>query len=703
MNKRLGLNIASLPVQIILSFVALIFLTALAIGAPALDILRAQSDRQAWALVDQGRVTTLAVYAELQSELNNLAILTSQRPTLLGLIEQGDLVEMDAYLQTFLAGTDVDLVIVCQGDGRTLAQAGRSELDGICAQAVSSGFYIPPAAAPVMASLVAVQPVGAPADSDMKVVVGEILDVDAMLAIRRQTGLEQTLLAGGQFVATSLLGDQQAWEAWRRSEWVSDLSEAGATQITASLAGEPYYAVRFSLTASLESMVSLPVGEIAAAQRRLTYGFGGGFLFVVLLGSLLAVFLARRISQPLVQLERAAAALQKGDLVTPVAVESKVSEVAQVAYALEDARATLHFTLEALRQEKDWTAHLLASVVEGILTLDQKGRVTFFSQGAERISGCRREQILGHPCDDLFRPVEAGVPFSQLLPLPGKQQKVLVAFPSGRQAVLAVTGAVLAPPEAGKARVVLVLRDVSEEEAVHRLLGEYIGNITHEFRTPLAALAASVELLLDQLPDLTPGELESLLNSVRLGVLSLQTLIDNLLEGASIETGRFQVYLRPADLQAILAEVMRLIRPLADKYRLSLESELPENLPPVTADPRRTAQVLVNLLANAIKHSPKGAEVQVRVTTGPDGVRVAVADRGPGIAPELKAGLFGRVGRPGKDSAEPGAGLGLPVVRAIVEAQGGQVGVEDHPEGGSVFWFTLVLAPEQRVMEAVDP
>jgi len=396
---------------------------------------------------------------------------------------------------------------------------------------------------------------------------------------------------------------------------------------------------------------------------------------------------------------------------------------ASVAQALESARADLQQTLAKLRQEKAWTDHLLESIVEGIVTLDRQGRITFFSQGAERTTGWQRDQVLGHACDQVFRPIGTSEPFTQLIPAPGGSRRIAVELRDGRQAMLAVTGARLLPPEGSNARVALVFRDVSEEEAVHRILGDFLANVAHEFRTPLSAVAASVELLLDQTPELTgvqtdptslrplygrgtgqadrlgaeagPGvinaELHELLASLHAGILGLQTLVDNLLESASIETGHFRVYPRPSSMGEIIAEAIRMVQPLVDKHGQQLVIELPAAMPTVQADPRRMAQVLVNLLSNAIKHSPDNAEIGILVSRDGDRVRVTITDQGPGIPTEERNVLFRRFAHPstGHDPAKAGAGLGLSVVKAVVEAHGGQVGIEDRPGGGVAFWFAL--------------
>jgi len=692
--KRLQLDLRTLSAQMILSFIALVWLMAVAALLPAVWLTHRQLEHQAWAQVERGGRAAQALYAALQEELKSLATLTAQRPTLRDLVGRGDGEALLAYLRTLQQGSGLDLVLVCQS-GQAVAQAGRVSLADPCARQEQAGSYLvvegglpQEGRSAVVPLLVADHPLTEQADSSCRVVVGRVLDDNLAVQMRTQTGMEHTLLVAGRPVSASLPA-RRSWLALP----VGDLRRSKL-----NLDGHPYYTTRFPLDGSgLEAEVALDGGDVADAQRRLVWLLLGSTVAVTAIASLLGTFLARRIGGPLDHLAAAAAAMSRGELGEPLAIKSGVREVTWVAQALEGARLDLKRSLAELRQEKAWTDHLLEAIVEGIVTLDRHGHITFFSHGAERITGWRRDEVTGCPCDRVFRPLEAEGPFSQLIPPPGQHRKIPVELRDGRQAVLAFTGARLLPPEGGDARVALVFRDVSEEEAVHRLLGHFLANVAHEFRTPLSALAASVELLLDQAPDLSPVELEELLTSLHLGVLGLQTLIDNLLESASIETGHFQVRPRPSDLGEIVAEAIAMMQPLLDRHGQRLVVEMPVAIPVVRADPRRAVQVVVNLLSNASKYGPDEAEIEVRATVEGDWVRVAVADSGPGVPAEQRKNLFRRFVHPGSgsDKAQVGIGLGLSVVKAIVAAHGGQVGVEEKQGGGSVFWFTLPLVEER--------
>jgi K+-sensing histidine kinase KdpD len=201
---------------------------------------------------------------------------------------------------------------------------------------------------------------------------------------------------------------------------------------------------------------------------------------------------------------------------------------------------------------------------------------------------------------------------------------------------------------------------------------------------------------MEQAPDLNKDEMQELLTSLHLGILGLETLIDNLLEAASIEARHFRISVRPSDLRNIIADAVHTMNPLLIKYGQKIEVGMPASIPLVYADPRRTVQVLVNLLSNANKFGPSDSEIAVNVTVDRKNVKIAVTDQGEGIPDELKSDVFNRFIRPGgnDNNAKMGAGLGLSVVKAIVEAQDGDVGVNDREGGGAIFWFTLPLAKE---------
>ncbi len=680
----------SLPRHLTLNFFALVILIAFITGLPAIWLIRQQLNNQAWGQVEQGVHTTRALFEAEQNELTHLAELVSSRPTLHNILGGENDTALEDYLDDLREQADLDLIALCQSDQRSLVITSDDPPLDICEMPSQSGFEVSRDGRIWQTASHNLEDESGSVGK--RVILGREITPHVLRQLNAKTGLHHILTVFNTPIASSF--DEQSISQLRGSiPSMSANTEGGRYRFVVE--GQPFFAAHLHLIDPHVGIeVALPVSDIIATEQRLILILGGGLLVITGLGAMVGIFLARRTSRRIHALAEAAARFSRGDLSSSVSVEGQINEEIVLAQALERARVNLLSMLTQLEHEKDWTNQLLDAIVEGILILDNHLRITFFSRGAERITGWKKEEVIGRSCDEVFSLAEANTIFSRVIPSPGMQSKVVVEMSDGHLASLSITSAFL-PAEQGKeAEIALVFRDASSEEIIHQLLGQFIANIAHEFRTPLAALAASVELLIDQTPDLSPEEFEELLTSLHLGIISLQTLVDNLLESASIEAGHFRVSPREYDLRKIIHEAIDMMHPLLEKYGQQVTLHLPEVLPKVQADPRRSVQVIVNLLSNASKYGPPDAEITIQAEVDSDFVRVSVSDRGPGISPNIRADLFRRFVYPDPETSNVrvGAGLGLSVVKAIVEAQGGQTGVMDRQGGGATFWFTIPIA-----------
>ena len=229
-----------------------------------------------------------------------------------------------------------------------------------------------------------------------------------------------------------------------------------------------------------------------------------------------------------------------------------------------------------------------------------------------------------------------------------------------------------------------------ESPAFQRLHTYFLANVTHEFQTPLASLGASLEILLDEVDDLSSAERRDLLRSMQISASSLRVLVNNLLESTSIQAGHFTIHPRPVVINQVLAQAVYIMQPLLDRREQSLVLTEPIRLPILQADPIRLTQVFVNLLSNASKYSPTGQKIDLGIDIMGDHLLIAVADRGPGIPEAERADVFRHFTRLAvEDSAQYGAGLGLSVVKSILEGHGGSISIDDRPGGGCIFWIML--------------
>jgi signal transduction histidine kinase len=218
-----------------------------------------------------------------------------------------------------------------------------------------------------------------------------------------------------------------------------------------------------------------------------------------------------------------------------------------------------------------------------------------------------------------------------------------------------------------------------------------LATVAHELRGPLTALATSSELLAEDFLHLDPQQVKSMLGAMHRRTLWLQGLVENLLCAATIREGRLQLYRQSLSITDLLADVDAVVDPLLAQRGQRLRVRIGSRLPEVLADSRRLGQVLINLILNASKFGAANTSIDVTVTARGGVVRVSVADRGPGVSLEQSQRLFEAYYRAPATagSGKDGVGLGLSIVKSIVEAHGGLVGVDSRRGGGACFWFSI--------------
>jgi len=234
----------------------------------------------------------------------------------------------------------------------------------------------------------------------------------------------------------------------------------------------------------------------------------------------------------------------------------------------------------------------------------------------------------------------------------------------------------------------------AELESLERLRRDLVANVSHELKTPISALRAHLENLLDGVEQPDPRTLQVMLGqSERLG-----RLVEQLLELSRLESGELPLHREEVSLGPLVREVRSEIEVARSDAEVKIEEDLPEDLPPVFVDRERVHQVLFNLLDNAVRFTPPGGAVMVSAHRHDGSVDVHVTDTGPGIAPEHLPRLFERFYRvdPSRSAKDGGTGIGLAIARSVVEAHGGRIRAESEEGKGSVFTFELPVAPETQ-------
>lgn len=215
-----------------------------------------------------------------------------------------------------------------------------------------------------------------------------------------------------------------------------------------------------------------------------------------------------------------------------------------------------------------------------------------------------------------------------------------------------------------------------------------LATIAHELRNPLSALQTTSELLDRDLELLDQAQVRSMVSSIHRRALWLRGLMENLLTAATVRDGHLQVVRRPIDLRTVVDDARPIVEPLLARKQQQLRVRARAALPIVIGDERRIAQVLINLVTNASTYAGINTRIDLTLTARGGAVRVVVGDRGPGIAADVAARLFEPYFRAGRTDGD-GIGIGLSVVRSIVEAHGGRVGVKNRAGGGASFWFEI--------------
>jgi signal transduction histidine kinase/HAMP domain-containing protein len=394
------------------------------------------------------------------------------------------------------------------------------------------------------------------------------------------------------------------------------------------------------------------------------------------LAALASVVVARRIAAPLERLTEAADRIGGGDLTTPVGTAGW-AEIGRLAASMEEMRRRLRRLTADLEAQKAEARAMVNGIVEGVYVVDGERRVVQMNPQAAAALSISPESAIGKFCGDVLnpeatgnvRPCEENCPILHARFRGEARATERLVLPDGRRRTVVVTSSM-----SGGDRQFQLLRDETEIEAARRLRDAVLANISHEFKTPLAAQLVSLELLVDRLADLGPDETRKLIVSLQRGALRLTQLIDNLLESVRIEAGRVMLRRQPLRLDEVVEEAVEMIRPLADQRGQSIDLQLPHPLPAVAGDGPRLVQVFVNLLANAGKFAPDHSTIRVGGDVAAGQLTLFVEDEGPGWSEEVEPHLFEPFVRSTGDEPESsGVGLGLYIAKSIVERHGGSI------------------------------
>jgi signal transduction histidine kinase/HAMP domain-containing protein len=435
---------------------------------------------------------------------------------------------------------------------------------------------------------------------------------------------------------------------------------------------------------SAERTMALVVGVTAAA---------------VLCGLALSVWLVARVLRPLAALSRTVRRIGEGDLDVraPVAGKDEIAvlggEFNTMAERLRHYRSS---SLGELLQAQQASQAAIDSLPDPVLVVDARGAVLNLNGATEALfrgggAAAPSVEALEPELRETVERVRAHVLAGKGPYVPrGFDEAVKVESPDGARRLLP-RASPLYSEEGAITGATIVLQDVTRLMRFDELKNDLVATVAHEFRTPLTSLRMAVHLCASEVVGPLTEKQADLLSASQQDCERLQSIVDDLLDLSRIQSGRLQLNLSTVAPHALVHAVLDEHQNEANAAGIALTGVAGEHLPEVSVDRERIALVLSNLLANALKHSPRGGEVEVTAVEGERSARFEVKDHGAGIAPEYHERIFEKFfrvqGAPGG-----GVGLGLYLAREIVEAHGGRIGVESAPGLGSRFWFTVPLA-----------
>jgi two-component system phosphate regulon sensor histidine kinase PhoR len=451
--------------------------------------------------------------------------------------------------------------------------------------------------------------------------------------------------------------------------------------------------------------IAVPMRSVTEHLLRLRAPVVVGIVSAAALGVLVAWLLSGAMVRRIQRLVGFAGALAGGTTPPPLGPERN-DDLGLLETQLAVMARSVSASLGAMRVERERLEAILRGMVEGVVVTDLSGHVVLLNARARELLDLPPElDPTGRPLIELVRdPGLAELP-RELGSGPATLTRDL-ALAGGNGPSLHVNGARLTAGDGTPFGFVLVLHDVSELRRLETVRRDFVANVSHELRTPLTAIKGYAETLLGPAGDdrETASRFLQVIDrhSERLG-----RLIDDLLTLSDLEFGRTPIRRRPLAVEPAVDDVVQILGERAAQRGVTLTTEVAPATPLVDADGDQLRQVLINLVDNAVKHTPAGGEVRIRAHatdgTGPPAVEVSVADTGVGIPSRDLPRLTERFFRVDKARSRElgGTGLGLAIVKHIVQAHGGRLTIESTLGQGTTVRVTLPAA--RAAVGAVNP
>lgn len=462
------------------------------------------------------------------------------------------------------------------------------------------------------------------------------------------------------------------------------------------------YAVHSEQTGQPVGVIRLAM-SLSAVERnldRMWMALALGLLAVFALAALVSYRVAHSITRPLERMTSAAKRMAAMDYTIRVPDAGR-DEIGELGRALNAMSANLQDHMGEIRRNELHLQSVLDHMISGVVMIGPDGRIRVYNRSAELLLGSLARERVGRSYTEakqqyeLLQLIRAGFETGEPI-----HEELTVYYPEERLLELHLVPIPMDDDIASG--LLLVLQDVSAIRRLERMRSEFVANVSHELKTPVAAVKGFAETLLAGAVD-DPETARSFLKIIHDESDRLNRLIGDILELSKIESRRSPLQFSPIDLRSFLERHLEFLGPEAAKKEIALELAVPEELF-IEADEDRLGQIVLNLLQNGISYTPEGGRVKVQAAIvepgededGEERVRIAVSDTGIGIPKKDLPRIFERFYRVDKarSRSSGGTGLGLSIVKHLVELHHGAIRVESTVGTGSTFIIELPLIQE---------